>query len=251
LSQRQTPTARHCPRATTKTHHAVKAHRRHADINTPGTRPLNANPPAPPTYQNNEAIVLAELPPLHDQLHHRVDTLRQRLLLGLHLLANEGQVGVRLERHLEGNVRRGAPHQPHKVKRLLGRNGIQAEVAGQLRVDLGCRVKAKRHLHVLVALRTTNQKKALGQRAHREQGVQTTHVRLELSQHTQSAEQTQSHEGQDNCRHTTPQASADARTGPITRPRTATVAPPPPVRSTPPNVPGRRQWSWGTQSPAS
>lgn len=41
-------------------------------------------------YQDDETIVLAERRPFENQLDHGGDALRQRLLLGLHLLPNKG-----------------------------------------------------------------------------------------------------------------------------------------------------------------
>ena len=54
--------------------------------------------------QQNHAVVLPHARPLHHQLHHLLRDLLHRLACGGDLLADEGVVGVRLERTLHRDV---------------------------------------------------------------------------------------------------------------------------------------------------
>ena len=75
---------------------------------------------------------------------HAREPLRQ------HLLADEGEVGLRAQRHLEGQVRRLAAHQPDKVVVLAARGAVDHDVADELGVELGGRVEPETRLTVLI-----------------------------------------------------------------------------------------------------
>lgn len=100
--------------------------------------------------EEDHTVVLAQLGALDDELHHLLGDLLDGLLLGGDLLADEGVVGVGLEGALHGDVRGRATHQTHEVVVLLGGEGIHADVADELGVDLAGGVEAEGDGNVIV-----------------------------------------------------------------------------------------------------
>ena len=93
--------------------------------------------------EEDHAVVLAQLGAFDDELHHLLGDLLDGLLLGGDLLADEGIVGMGLEGTLHGDVRSRTTHQTYEVVVLLGGEGIHADVADKLRVDLAGSVEAE------------------------------------------------------------------------------------------------------------
>mmetsp|Transcript_31742 Transcript_31742/g.81305 ORF Transcript_31742/g.81305 Transcript_31742/m.81305 type:complete len:396 (-) Transcript_31742:640-1827(-) len=76
--------------------------------------------------------------------------LLQRDALGLHLLADEAQLRVGLQRHLQRDVAGGAPHETHKVVVLVRAGAVDHDVAHCLGVHAARRVETKAGGHLLV-----------------------------------------------------------------------------------------------------
>lgn len=67
---------------------------------------------------------------------HLAHNVSQSLVLLVDLLADDGGLGVGLQRALQCDVAGCSAHQPHKVVVLLGRQGVHHQVANLLRVHL-------------------------------------------------------------------------------------------------------------------
>jgi len=97
----------------------------------------------------NHAVMFPEVCSFANDVRDAVRHLPQGLVLRVNLLADDGNIGMRLQCALESDVRSSPTHQAHKMVVLPCGPRVYHDVPDELRVDLARRVEAEARGHLL------------------------------------------------------------------------------------------------------